>query len=72
MTSYLLYLASLVGIYTLFSWGLNLQWGYAGLLNFGHAAFMIVGAYTTVLLNLRGFPLLLAVLGGMLAGAIVG
>jgi neutral amino acid transport system permease protein len=72
VTSYLLYLASLVGIYTLFSWGLNLQWGSAGLLNFGHAAFMIVGAYTTVLLNLRGFPLLLAVLGGMLAGAIVG
>ena len=50
MTSYLLYLASVVGVYTLLSWGLNLQWGYGGLLSFGHGAFMIVGAYTTVLL----------------------
>ena len=72
MISYLLYLASVIGVYTLFSWGLNLQWGYGGLLNFGHGAFMIVGAYTTVLLNLRGVPVGLAVLGGMAAGALLG
>lgn len=72
MTSYLIYLAVLVAIYTLFSLGLNLQWGYTGLLNFGHAAFMIVGAYVTVLLNLQGYPNLIAALGGMIAAAIVG
>ncbi len=72
MTGYLIYLAILVSIYTLFSLGLNLHWGYTGLLNFGHAAFMIVGAYVTVLLNLQGFPNLIAALGGMIAAAIVG
>jgi len=72
VTSYLLYLASVVGVYTLFSWGLNLQWGYGGLLNFGHGAFMIAGAYTTVLLNLRGVPIVLAVVGGMVGGAALG
>ena len=72
MTSYLIYLAVLIGIYALFSLGLNLQWGYSGLLNFGHVAFMIVGAYTTVGLNLAGVPAILASLGGMVAAAILG
>ena len=31
--------------YALSAIGLNLQFGYAGLLNFGHVAFMLVGAY---------------------------
>lgn len=31
--------------YALSSIGLNLQFGYTGLLNFGHVAFMLVGAY---------------------------
>ena len=72
MTSYLLFLALSVGIYSLFSLGLNLQWGYTGLLNFGHGAFMLVGAYTTVLLNLQGIPSALAALGGMGMGALLG
>ena len=32
--------------YALSAIGLNLQFGYTGLLNFGHVAFMGVGAYT--------------------------
>jgi neutral amino acid transport system permease protein len=67
------YLVSIVltaGIYAIFALGLNLQWGYAGLLNFGHVSFMALGAYTTVLLGMHGVPLPLAVLAGMLlAGA---
>ncbi len=51
-------------IYALFSLGLNLQWGFTGLINFGHGAFMAVGAYTTVLLSIRGVPLGLAALAG--------
>ncbi|MCX5934865.1 MAG: branched-chain amino acid ABC transporter permease, partial [Pseudanabaena sp. LacPavin_0818_WC45_MAG_42_6] len=56
-------------IFALFSLGLNLQWGFAGLVNFGHVAFMTVGAYTTVLLSLNGVPWFLAFL---IAAAIAG
>ena len=70
MLDYLVSIALTAGIYAIFALGLNLQWGYAGLLNFGHVAFMAMGAYATVLLSMNGIPLLLAVLAGMiLAGA---
>ena len=38
------------GIYTIFALGLQLQFGFAGLLNFGHVAFMAIGAYTLAIL----------------------
>ena len=70
MLDYLISIMLTGGIYAIFALGLNLQWGYAGLLNFGHVAFMAIGAYTTVLLSLNGVPLPLAILTGMiLAGA---
>ena len=70
MLDYLVSIALTAGIYAIFALGLNLQWGYAGLLNFGHVAFMAMGAYVTVLLSMNGIPLLPAVLAGMiLAGA---
>ena len=34
------------GIYTILALGLQVQFGFTGLLNFGHAAFMAVGAYS--------------------------
>lgn len=37
-------------IYALFALGLNLQFGYTGLVNFGHVAFMSIGAYTAAIL----------------------
>ena len=60
------------GIYAIFALGLNLQWGYAGLLNFGHVAFMAIGAYTTILLSLNGVPLPLAILTGMILAGVAG
>jgi ABC-type branched-subunit amino acid transport system permease subunit len=70
LLDYLISVMLTAGIYAIFALGLNLQWGYAGLLNFGHVAFMAIGAYTTVLLSLNGAPLPLAILTGMiLAGA---
>jgi ABC-type branched-subunit amino acid transport system permease subunit len=38
------------GIYTIFALGLQLQFGFAGLLNFGQVAFMAIGAYTMAIL----------------------
>lgn len=72
MVNYLVFLAISAATYALFSLGLNLQWGFTGLINFGHIAFMTVGAYTTVLLNAQGLPLMISVLIGALLAAILG
>ncbi len=46
------------GIYTILALGLQVQFGFTGLLNFGHAAFMAVGAYTMAILVVKaGWPL---------------
>jgi neutral amino acid transport system permease protein len=55
-SNYLIFLALNTGIFALFSLGLNVQWGITGLINFGHVAFMTLGAYATVLLTLQGMP----------------
>jgi neutral amino acid transport system permease protein len=70
--SYLVSLIIFTGTYALFSLGLNLQWGFTGLINFGHIAFMTVGAYTTVLLSLGKMPLILATLMGAGVAALLG
>ena len=62
----------IAGIYGIFALGLNLQWGYAGLLNFGHVAFMAIGAYATILLSMNGIALPLAVLAGMILAGMAG
>ncbi|MBE3589910.1 MAG: branched-chain amino acid ABC transporter permease [Firmicutes bacterium] len=59
-----------VVIYTLFVIGLNLQFGYTGLINFGHVAFLAVGAYTVAILVTHHAPILLAVLAGMAVAAL--
>ena len=46
------------GIFTIFALGLQLQFGFTGLLNFGHVAFMAIGAYTMAILVVKtGLPL---------------
>jgi branched-chain amino acid transport system permease protein len=76
--SYVLYLTSLAGIYTIVSIGLNLLFGFTGLISIGHAAFLGTGAYTTAILLTQvpaiPFPIIL-ILSGLLAavlGFIVG
>jgi len=72
MVGYLVFLTIYIGLYALFALGLNIQWGYAGLINFGHVAFMTVGAYSTVQLSSLGVPLILAVIAGMAIAALLG
>ncbi|PZV17563.1 MAG: branched-chain amino acid ABC transporter permease [Leptolyngbya sp.] len=72
MVGYLVTLIISTAIYALFSLGLNLQWGYTGLLNFGHVAFMTVGAYTTVMLSINGMPLVFATFIGAALAALLG
>jgi neutral amino acid transport system permease protein len=58
--------------YAISAIGLNLQFGYAGLLNFGHVAFMLVGAYGTAITVDLGGPLWLGVIVGILTAALLG
>lgn len=51
LLSYLIFFLSLAGIYALLALGLNVQWGYTGMLNIGIAAFFAVGAYTSAILT---------------------
>ncbi|NJO94006.1 MAG: branched-chain amino acid ABC transporter permease, partial [Hydrococcus sp. RM1_1_31] len=71
-SGYIVFLISSAGLYGLFALGLNVQWGYTGLINFGHVAFMTIGAYTTALLSILGVPLLIAVLIGAGLAALLG
>ena len=82
-TRILINLMAFAGIYAISAIGLNIHFGWTGLINFGHAAFMGVGAYTTILLiphaagregsiNEEGLPLFLAIIIGLSASAIFG
>lgn len=51
-----LHLCNVTLIYIIFALSLNLEVGYTGLFNFGHVAFFGIGAYTSALLTLQGFP----------------
>jgi neutral amino acid transport system permease protein len=72
MVSYIVFLTINVGVYALFCLGLNLQWGFTGLINFGHVGFLALGAYATVLLSLLGIPLIIAVAIGAAIAAFLG
>jgi branched-chain amino acid transport system permease protein len=61
------------GIYTILALGLQLQFGYTGLLNFGQVAFMAIGAYTMAILVVKeGWTTWLAAPLGVLAAAAAG
>jgi branched-chain amino acid transport system permease protein len=49
--SFLVSFSIMAGIYAIFSLGLNVHWGYTGLLNFGIAGFFAIGAYTSALIT---------------------
>jgi branched-chain amino acid transport system permease protein len=46
---FLVSFAIMASIYAIFSMGLNVHWGYTGLLNFGIAGFFAIGAYASAL-----------------------
>jgi len=59
--------------FSLAALGLNFLTGYAGQISIGHAAFMAVGAYASLILYSRyQVPLLLSILGGGIISAGVG
>jgi branched-chain amino acid transport system permease protein len=68
MLSYLTAMLTFVAIYAIMALGLNVMWGMAGMINLGIAGFFALGAYTTILAELRlGLP----IAAGVAAGAVV-
>lgn len=77
LTSFWIGVGILAGIYGIFALGLQLNVGFTGILNFGQAGFMAIGAYSVVILVVTvGVPFLLALplsmLIALLAGVLVG
>jgi branched-chain amino acid transport system permease protein len=67
----------IAGTYTIVALGLQLNVGFTGIVNFGQAAFMAIGAYAMAIFILEahvsfGVAMVLAVLTAMLFGLIVG
>jgi len=52
--------------------GLNLHFGFTGLINFGHIAFMAVGAYTMAIVVDSGMSLWIGIPCGLLAAVVLG
>ncbi|MFZ1103611.1 MAG: branched-chain amino acid ABC transporter permease [Hyphomicrobiaceae bacterium] len=60
-------------LYTVATLGLNIQFGYAGVLNFAGASFFGIGAYTSAVLNAHtAVPHLVVLLVGGLLAALIG
>jgi len=70
--AYILHLLILIGIYAVLAMSLNLITGYTGMLNLGHAAFFAIGAYTSVLLVMAGFPFWFGFIAAGLVAAFFG
>src|SRR6195256_5301920 len=70
---FVLLLVTTVLLYTVATLGLNIQFGYAGVLNFAGASFFGIGAYTSAVLNTyTALPHLLVLLIGGLLAALIG
>src|SRR4030081_2618523 len=70
---FVLLLVTTVLLTTVATLGLNVQFGYAGVLNFAGASFFGIGAYTSAVLNAHtAMPHLLVLLTGGLLAALIG
>ena len=72
---YLLYVCDVIvyiGIFGIVSLSLNLEFGLAGLANFGKVAFFLTGAYAYALLSQIGIPFYLCLIIGASISAVVG
>ena len=70
--AYFIHLLILIGIYLILAISLQISIGFTGVLNLGHIAFFAIGAYTSALLVLNGFPFWLAFLSAGIIAMIFG
>lgn len=67
---YLVGLTVIIAVYALLALGMSLEMGHAGLFNFGHVAFMSIGAYAAVVFHKRAVEGLAPHLEGSGPGAL--
>lgn len=72
MIGYLTTIMTLVSIAVLIAFALNVQWGMCGMVNFGLAGFVALGAYTTALISLNGGGFFVSVIAAITVCAIMG
>ena len=73
LISFIVYLAIMMGIYSILSLSLNLQYGFTGLANFGQVGLFCLGAYTsTILVLVFKMPFIVGLLGGMAVAGLFG
>ena len=70
MFAFLIHFLVMTGIFAIVALSLNFQVGLTGLSNFGQAAFMMVGAYTSALMYMAGIPFIFGVLAGMVISSL--
>ena len=81
----LLVVGIIAGVYSLLAIGMNMHWGDTGLLNFAHAGFFAVGAYTSAILTTPpatgslatrvvgfDFPIVVGILAGTVLAGLAG
>jgi len=73
MENYLIAMAVSAGIYALMALGVNVVWGFAGMVNLGLVGFFAVGAYTSALLTLKaGWTIAAGMAAATVVAALVG
>jgi branched-chain amino acid transport system permease protein len=68
--AYLVSLTIFCLIYLLLGLGLNLQYGFTGLMNFGVVGFYALGAYTSALLTVHGYSIVIGLVAAIIGSAI--
>jgi len=69
---YLLHLGILILIFIILAISLQITIGFTGLLNLGHVAFYGIGAYTSVLLVMGGYPFWFGLIAGGVVASVFG
>jgi branched-chain amino acid transport system permease protein len=72
MENYLIAMAVSAGIYALMALGVNVMWGFAGMVNLGLVGFFAVGAYTSALLTKGGFAIAFGIVAAGVIASLVG
>jgi len=70
MEGYIVTISITILIYMLLAGGLSLQYGFTGLINFGHVGFFAVGSYTSALLAMQGVPIVLCMVAATAFAAV--
>jgi len=70
--SIIVYFTIMIGIFAILALGLNVQYGFSGLVNFGHVAFFAIGAYTSAIVTTAGTPFIVGIILAGLTSAMMG